>query len=227
MGGCLSSESCGSDIHSSRNQKSAPANVVSVNGELRQYSLPTTVSQVLQSQTQSSSSPSDSSFFLCNSDRLNFDDYIPSLDPQEDLEPAQIYFVLPTTKLQYRLSASDMAALAVKASVALEHINANNSNHRGRKRKIRISPVLVSGVDRKSSHATVNYNQIMNSLVLNHYRDRNVNNASRSTSAGLGVSRSGSVRKLARYSSRRAKLAVRSFKLKLTTIYEGSVLLVT
>ncbi|KAI3465506.1 hypothetical protein Pfo_022169 [Paulownia fortunei] len=206
MGGCLSSQSSDHSCH----QKPS-ANVVSVDGELRQYSLPITVSQVLQSQT---SSPD--SFFLCNSDRLYFDEYIPSLDPQEELEPAQIYFLLPTTKLQYRLAASDMAALAVKASVALEQINVSN---RRRKRKTRISPVLVSEEDPQSNH-TVNH--IKGSV--NYYRDRS--NATKS-STGLRVSRAGSMRKLTRYSSRRAKLAVRSFKIKLTTIYEGSVLLLT
>ncbi|KAK6138815.1 hypothetical protein DH2020_027442 [Rehmannia glutinosa] len=197
MGVCLSSQSGDYSLH----QKSS-ANVVSVDGDLRTYSLPITVSQVLQSLN---SSPD--SFFLCNSDRLYFGDFIPSLQADDELESAQIYFVLPTTKLQYRLAASDMAALAVKASVALDHINASN---RRRKRKTRISPVLVSDEQDPQSNQTVN-----------HIMTSSVNNATKSSSAGLGVSRSGSVRKLTRYSSRRAKLAVRSFRNKLITIYEG------
>lgn len=195
---------------SSRRLKPSAANVVLANGELRQYFLPITVSQVLHSQN---SSPD--AFFLCNSDNLYFDDYIPSLLPHDELEPAQIYFLLPTAKLQYRLAASDMAALAVKASAALEQINASNSR---RKRKTRISPVLVSEEDPQSNH-TVNQNKISGG-VKNNYKSK----SSSSSSWGvLGLSRSGSVRKLTRYSSRRAKLAVRSFKNKLSTIYEGSV----
>ncbi|KAL3830568.1 hypothetical protein ACJIZ3_019370 [Penstemon smallii] len=198
MGACLSSKS-------TDNTKPC-AYVVSSDGQLRQYPIPITVSQVLQFET---SSPD--SFFLCNSDRLYFDDFIPSLKPDEQLQSAQIYFVLSTAKLQYRLAASDMAALAVKASVALEQINRRG----GRNRKARISPVLVAEEDPQSNFQ-VNQNKSSNG---------NGNGNSKSSSVGLGVSRSGSVRKLSRYSSRRAKLAVRSFRMKLNTIYEGSVLL--
>ncbi|GFQ00280.1 hypothetical protein PHJA_002172000 [Phtheirospermum japonicum] len=202
MGGCLSSQS--DDRSISRHQKPS-ANVVSAAGELRQYPLPVTASEILQSQT--TSSPPDS-FFLCSSDRLYFDDYIPSLNPDDELEPAQIYFILPKAKLQYRLAAVDLAALAVKASVALDQINASN---RRRKRKTRISPVSASDEDNQDRQS----NQTVDNRISN-----NINGAK--PSAGLGVSRSGSVRKLSRYSSRRAKLAVRSFRNKLSTIYEGT-----
>ncbi|KAK4428238.1 hypothetical protein Salat_1123400 [Sesamum alatum] len=204
MGGCLSSESGDSSRH-----LKPSANVVLANGEFRQYFLPTTVSQVLHSQN---SSPD--AFFLCNSDNLYFDDYIPSLAPHEELEASQIYFLLPTSKLQYRLAASDMAALAVKASGAIQQINANSN--RRRKRKTRISPVLVlseEGEDPQSNH-TVNQKMMSSGMVKSDYKSK---------SSSSGVLRSGSVRKLTRYSSRRAKLAVRSFKNKLSTIYEGSV----
>ncbi|KAL6571949.1 hypothetical protein OROMI_012907 [Orobanche minor] len=212
MGCCLSSRSGNYSNNSRRHQKPS-ANVVSADGELRRYSIPVTASEVLQSQTP----PSDS-FFLCNSDRLYFDDYIPSLDPNDELEPAQIYFILPTTKLHYRLAASDMAALAVKASVALDQINAFNNNRRNR--KTRISPLLVSDGDDQDPQS----NQTVNNRIV--MINRKNHNAPKS-SAGLGISRSGSVRKLTRYSSRRAMLTVRSFRNKLTTIYEGSALSVT
>lgn len=205
MGGCLSSQF---SADRSQHHRNPSANVVTLNGELRRYSLPATVSQVLQSH-----SPSRDSFFLCNSDRLYFNDYIPSLDLHEELEPAQIYFLLPSTRLQRLLTASDMAALAVKASLALEQINGSD---RRRKRKTRISPVLASEEEDPQSNRTVN--KIKGSA--NYYgRDRN-NNANKSSTAGLGVSRSASMRKLTKYSSRRAKLAVRSFRIMLNTIYE-------
>ncbi|KAL7116392.1 hypothetical protein ACP275_03G002400 [Erythranthe tilingii] len=202
MGGCLSSEST---------DRNPSANVVSPSGELLRYPLPATVAQVLQSQT-----PPDS-VFLCNSDRLYFDDFIPSLDLHEELEPAQIYFLLPTSKLQYRLAASDMAALAVKASLAFEQINGSD---RRRKRKNRISPVFVSSSSEEDPQSNRTFNPIKST------GDLHRSNATKPTD-GLGITRSGSVRKLTKYSSRRAKLAVRSFRLKLNTIYEGSVLLLT
>ncbi|KZV31341.1 hypothetical protein F511_05445 [Dorcoceras hygrometricum] len=185
MGVCFSSQPA--------DQKPKPcANVVSVDGQLRQYSLPVTASRVLGSE---SSSPE--SIFLCDSDSLCFDDYIPPLDGELELHPDQIYFVLSTSKLQYRLAASDMAALAVKASIALDKIN----SRRGRS-KARISPVLVA-----EEHPQSNY-QIQNKVSFE--------------SPLRVVSRSGSTRKLQRFTSRRAKLAVRSFRIRLSTIYEGS-----
>lgn len=63
--------------------------------------------------------------------------------------------------------------------------------------------------------------------IKNHKKKSSTASASSSASAeniNIGMRRSGSVRKLQRYASRRAKLAVRSFKLRLTTIYEGTIL---
>lgn len=205
MGACLSSSS----VIDSKDQKPSSAYVISTNGELRQYTVPINVSQVLQSEM-----PSEASF-ICNSDRLYFDDFIPRLDLEYQLQPGQIYFVLPTSKLQYRLSASEMAALAVKASAALEDLNKNNRRHskkftrKNKKSNSRISPMLLQVEDESRD----NYTQSQSNY--------------KAPSMGLGVSmRSASVRKLQRISSRRAKMAVRSFR-KLMTIQEGSVLLFT
>ncbi|KAK4723213.1 hypothetical protein R3W88_013446 [Solanum pinnatisectum] len=195
MGACLSSSSTIVD------QKQLTSYVISINGELHQYSVPINVSQVLQSDISSDAASS----FLCSSDRLYFDDFIPSLDSQYQLLPGQIYFMLPASKLKYRLSASDMAALAVKASAALEDLNNNKNKNKSRKsRKImskkRISPMLLQVEED-------DYTQTNNK-----------------STVGLGISmRSASVRKLQRLSSRRAKMAVRSFR-KLITIQEGFVL---
>ncbi|CAA2960667.1 poly polymerase [Olea europaea subsp. europaea] len=194
MGACLSSKSLDYQIPS--------ANVVLMNGELRQFSIPTTVAQVSEFVNSALGS------FICNSDCLYFNDYIPALAPEDALEESQIYFVLPNTKLLYRLTASDMAALAVKASFALDKMNAAASTQR-RKRKSRISPVM--GLDQN-----IQPHQKKSSV--------NNNNATKpSTSAQLGVSRSRSVRKLQKYSSRRAKMTAQSFRVRLSTIYEGSV----
>ncbi|KAL6573394.1 hypothetical protein OROHE_001853 [Orobanche hederae] len=202
MGCCFSSES--DDSH----RQKPTANVVSLNGELRRYPLPATVSQVLHFEA-----PSPDSFFLCNSDLLCFDDYVPSLDPEDELEPAQIYFVLPASNLHNRLAAADMAALAVKASVA---INASNPR---RSRKARISPILGSQSN-YHQRSPVNVGPVHNHYI--HGRK-----ASKALAIPeLGVLRSGSAMKLQRHYSRRAKLTVRSFRMRLTTINEGSVLLI-
>nr|VDD45452.1 unnamed protein product [Brassica oleracea] len=87
-----------------------------------------------------SSSSRPSSYFLCNSDSLYYDDFIPAIEPEEILKADQIYFVLPVSKRHYRLTASDMAALAVKASVAMEKAVKNKNR---RRKSGRISPVTM------------------------------------------------------------------------------------
>ncbi|XP_051126463.1 uncharacterized protein LOC127248248 [Andrographis paniculata] len=195
MGGCFSSQT---DCSTSSNHQKQCANLVTLAGELRQYPIPATVSQVLDYE-----GCSPDSFFVCSSDGLDFDDFIPSLDLDAELEPAQIYFLLPASKLKHRLVASDMAALVVKADIAL---NAANSSRR-RTSKARISPVLVN-VEDQSSNQPITVN---------------VEKASKGSTAGN--SRSRSTRKLHRFASRRSKLARLSFKMRLTTINEGTVLL--
>ncbi|XP_062165494.1 uncharacterized protein LOC133872006 [Alnus glutinosa] len=215
MGACFSSV-----IGSRESRSSQPtAKIISVNGSLREYPVPVYVSQVLEAESSSSSSSSSSSpRFLCNSDSLYYDDYIPVLDLDDELQANQIYFVLPASKLRQRLTASDMAALAVKASVALQNASTKNGHRRN---KARISPVLV-----------VNQSISLQSNKLNHddgyapkwpKKATGINGKPGGGVAG-GLSRSGSVRKLQRYTSKRAKMAVRSFRLRLSTIYEGAVL---
>ncbi|KAI3725584.1 hypothetical protein L1987_65375 [Smallanthus sonchifolius] len=170
MGSCLSS---GGDSVSF-----SSALVISPTGDLRPYSTPVFVSDVLQME------PSPS--FVCNSDKLSYDEHIRAMDTEDGLDAGQIYFVLPVSKLRDRLSASEMAALAVKASVAL---NSTGFNKGRNYKKSKISPFVVM-----ESNANID--------------EEAPNNKS------VGVSRSRSIRK------RTARLAVRSFKLRLSTIYE-------
>ncbi|KAE8654106.1 hypothetical protein F3Y22_tig00117056pilonHSYRG00891 [Hibiscus syriacus] len=198
MGTCFSSEELMSE-----STHHATAHVVSVNGDLHRYNLPVFVSQVLHAETASSSSSSD--IFLCNSDSLSYEEYIPALDVDDQLQANQMYFVLPILKLQHRLASKDMAALAVKASLAMENDSKNYSN---RRKKARISPVTVAAAYQSPSDSV----------------GPGAKSFSKPQPRQPGMSRSGSIRKFQRYTSRRAKLAVRSFKLRLSTIYEGSVL---
>ncbi|GJT82655.1 secreted RxLR effector protein 161-like protein [Tanacetum coccineum] len=90
--------------------------------ELKRITSPTPkiVSEVLQYEKPS--------FFVCNSDNLYQDQDIPSLDSEDELDAGQIYFILPKSMLARGLSASDMASLAVKASLALDS-NTNSNSH--------------------------------------------------------------------------------------------------
>ncbi|XP_011041117.1 PREDICTED: uncharacterized protein LOC105137174 [Populus euphratica] len=211
MGGCFSSSFLGEDSEQVLPQT---AKVISIHGDLREYYLPAFVSQVLQAEiASSSSSSSSSSWFLCNSDLLLYDEHIPALDSEVPLHADQIYFVLPKSKLQHRLTSSDMATLAVKASLALR--NSSNKDPR-RGKKARISPVLLVNPDHE--------HQGHNVVKISFDRKPKPQVQQRQPANPIVFSRSGSVRKFQKYTSRRAKLAVRSFKLRLTTIYEGTVL---
>ena len=128
MGSCFSSASPYS-------VRTPTAKVVAVDGSLREYSVPVTVSSVLGA---------GQSCFLCDSDSLFFDTNISALDSEAVLELGHIYFVLPVAKLDHPLSGSDMAALAVKASSALTRV----SKKRGKRYKIRIAP--VEGIPEKN-----------------------------------------------------------------------------
>ncbi|XP_030513419.2 uncharacterized protein LOC115727349 [Rhodamnia argentea] len=202
MGGCFSQQA---------SDPSRTAKVISVDGELHEYPVPVSVSQVLHAETCSPSSPC----FICNSDRLYYEEFVPALSAHDHLSPNQIYFVLPESKLQQRVTASDMAALAVKASVALQKVAKQGGGCR-RRRKTQISPVLEVSFDGGArGDGDLGYGgpelEVKKSFAGDVKTDR-----------GAGLSRSGSVRKAQRLSSKRMRLAVRSFRMKLSTIYEGS-----
>ncbi|XP_077252454.1 uncharacterized protein LOC143891828 [Tasmannia lanceolata] len=184
MGSCFSSQT-------NESLTLLTAKVISLNGTLQEYLVPIKVSQVLQIET--------TPCFLCNSDKLYFDDEIPPLDRDEQLQLDQIYFVLPISRIKYPLTASDMATLAVKASLALME----GQKKSGGRKKIRISPVL--DLD-QGSIGVGDYDEFK-----------------RFNKASSGLSRSGSVRKLQTNASRRAKMVYRSFRARLSTIHEGFV----
>ncbi|KAK6916522.1 PADRE domain [Dillenia turbinata] len=86
------------------------AKLILQNGELQEFRDPVKVSQVLQKNPTS---------FICNSDDMNFDDYIVAVDGDEVLQPGQLYFMLPITWLDHPIQPVEMASLAYKASLAL------------------------------------------------------------------------------------------------------------
>lgn len=201
MGACFSQ-----DLEDDYVRPTRAARVISISGELHEYSIPIRVSQVLES--ESSSSSSSSSGFVCNSDSLYYEEFIPVLANEDELVQNQIYFVLPKSKLQHRLTASDMAALAVKASVAMQRASKKGGGRR--RRKTQIAPVLV-----------VNQRAISDNSEINEHEVKRYGN--RMEKAAPALSGSGSVRKLQRQSSRRFKKAARSFRIRLSTIEEVSI----
>lgn len=209
MGACFSQEHWIGDSSGGFSAPSAPiARVISVSGQLHEYAIPVTVLKVLEAEISSSSSRS-SALFLCNSDALCYEEIIPAMGSEEQLAKDQIYFALPKSRLGRPLSASDMAALAVKASLALQKSgNSKNGQWSRISRRSRISPVM----------------EVTNSR-----------GAVEEGSPGLGGAPKGfdlesyekpppppPAKKYRRSSSsRRLNRAVRSFRIRLSTIQEG------
>lgn len=102
MGNCNSDEST--------SVVTTTAKLVFLDGALQEFSSPVKVSHVLQK---------NPACFVCDSDDMYFDDFVSAMDGEEELRLGQLYFALPLNWLGQPLQAEDMAALAVKASVAL------------------------------------------------------------------------------------------------------------
>ncbi|KAL7236708.1 hypothetical protein ACSBR1_019919 [Camellia fascicularis] len=102
MGNCNSDEST--------SVVTTTAKLVFLDGALQEFSSPVKVSHVLQK---------NPACFVCDSDDMYFDDFISAMGGEEELRLGQLYFALPLNWLGQPLQAEDMAALAVKASVAL------------------------------------------------------------------------------------------------------------
>ncbi|XP_031501503.1 uncharacterized protein LOC116265128 [Nymphaea colorata] len=134
--------------------------------------------------------------FVCNSDSMCYDEAIPPMAPDDELLPGQVYFVLPDARRKVSLSASDMAALAVKASLAMQ-----KSGKKGKGRRpafCRVVPVC----ERAAGVGSGEFEP----------RDDGLRK--------VELRRPGSVRRLQRVASKKARFACGSFKLGLSTIHE-------
>ncbi|TMW84273.1 hypothetical protein EJD97_025499 [Solanum chilense] len=90
----------------------ATAKLILQDGRLQEFPYPVKASYLLQK---------DPSIFICNSDEMDFGDVVSAISADEELQPGQLYFALPLSNLKRRLKAEEMAALAVKASSALNN----------------------------------------------------------------------------------------------------------
>ncbi|WCJ33837.1 hypothetical protein M5689_015173 [Euphorbia peplus] len=87
------------------------------NGDLQEFRNPVKVSEIL-----------NRNYFICKADDMDYDDYISAVDDDEVLQLGQLYFALPLTWLDKPLRAPAMAALAVKASLALKNRTLGDPN---------------------------------------------------------------------------------------------------
>ncbi|CAN4082824.1 unnamed protein product [Withania somnifera] len=100
------------------------AKLILQDGRLQEFPYPVKASYLLQK---------DPSIFICNSDEMDFGDVVSAISADEELQPGQLYFALPLSNLKRRLKAEEMAALAVKATSALN--NGNGGEKYGCRRK--------------------------------------------------------------------------------------------
>ncbi|OIW09745.1 hypothetical protein TanjilG_14268 [Lupinus angustifolius] len=118
----------------------ATAKLILHDGVLQEFSYAVKVSFLLQKYP---------TYFICNSNDMDFDDVVTAIDEDEVLETGELYFAIPLSKLKLKLQADEMAALAVKASLALTKSGGDKCRFR-RKRD-----VLFSGEERGKSYRRV------------------------------------------------------------------------
>ncbi|XP_074586271.1 uncharacterized protein LOC141841966 [Curcuma longa] len=137
MGSCFSSSSAtaAADGGSEHHRYSLTAKVITTDGSLLEYPAESKVRDALSGQRISNS-------FICSSDELYCNAKIRALSAADPLLPGHLYFLLPLSKLDYPLSGSDMAALAVRASVALSAYASGSGGRRGKGAR-RVMPVAA------------------------------------------------------------------------------------
>ncbi|XP_024032270.1 uncharacterized protein LOC112094818 [Morus notabilis] len=123
----------------------ATAKLILQDGRLQEFAYPVKVSYVLQK---------NPSCFICNSDEMDFDDVVTAVSDDEELQPGQLYFALPLSRLRHRLQAEEMAALAVKASSALMKSGGGGGEKCGCRRNL-VSPIVFAGEGCKGSSRRV------------------------------------------------------------------------
>ncbi|GFS41188.1 hypothetical protein Acr_00g0072910 [Actinidia rufa] len=98
-GACLNSDSghCDGNLHFVRVRIRGHREAGVSRGVIREFSLPVTVSHALDK---------NPAWFVCNSDEMEFDDFISAVDDDEELRIGQLYFALPAKR---QLHAEDMA----------------------------------------------------------------------------------------------------------------------
>ncbi|KAF5758782.1 hypothetical protein HanRHA438_Chr16g0745791 [Helianthus annuus] len=85
----------------------------SIDGRLQEFRQPITAGKVL-------SDHQPDMFFLCSSEHMFVNCHVPHVPADEELQPGQIYFIMPVSKLYRPISLQEICLLAIKASLVLE-----------------------------------------------------------------------------------------------------------
>ncbi|GMI68869.1 hypothetical protein like AT3G50800 [Hibiscus trionum] len=118
MGACVSSTSSsksaktvGGGGSSVFKRSSAAAKVVHVEGRVQEFR------QSVQAKNIVAQNPGH---FLCSSESMSIGTCVPHVPDEEELQPGQIYFLLPLSQSDKPLSLPDLCSLAIKASAGLD-----------------------------------------------------------------------------------------------------------
>uniref|UniRef100_A0A0E0D6N8 Uncharacterized protein n=1 Tax=Oryza meridionalis TaxID=40149 RepID=A0A0E0D6N8_9ORYZ len=119
MGTCNSCEATAVAAVNGRSAsgEATAARVVLADGALRRFPGGTRASQAVKA----AGAGGGSAWFLCSADGLELGAAVAAVGggDNEELQPGQLYFVLPAAMRRRPLQAEEMAALAVRASAAL------------------------------------------------------------------------------------------------------------
>ncbi|KAM3260131.1 hypothetical protein ACQJBY_051412 [Aegilops geniculata] len=93
------------------------ARVVLADGQLQRFPGGTRASQAMKAAAAATGGAG--ACFLCSADGLELGGAVAAVAGDEELQPGQLYFVLPAAMRRRALQAEEMAALAIRASAAL------------------------------------------------------------------------------------------------------------
>ncbi|KAM3277949.1 hypothetical protein ACQJBY_045683 [Aegilops geniculata] len=94
------------------------ARVVLADGQLQRFPGGTRASQAMKAAAAAAAGGAGACF-LCSADGLELGGAVSAVAGDEELQPGQLYFVLPAAMRRRPLQAEEMAALAIRASAAL------------------------------------------------------------------------------------------------------------
>ncbi|KAK6916524.1 PADRE domain [Dillenia turbinata] len=103
---------------------SSSAKVIYWDGRVQEFKQPVQAGSIL------SLNPNT---FICSSEFMHINSFVPPLPDHEELQCGQLYFLLPQSYSIVRLSLQDLCALAIKASAALGRPNTPYNNFSSRK----------------------------------------------------------------------------------------------
>ncbi|KAE8686008.1 putative E3 ubiquitin-protein ligase ARI1 isoform 1 [Hibiscus syriacus] len=125
MGACISSTSSAKSGQtvgggpSCVKRSSTAAKVVHMEGRVQEFR------QSVQAKNIVSQNPGH---FLCSSESMSIGTCVPHVPDEEELQPGQVYFLLPLSQSDKPLSLPDLCSLAIKATAGFGRHNVDLSS---------------------------------------------------------------------------------------------------